>query len=140
VNTGAVEREGRTFDAIPTSAHAARKYIGEILRPRGASETIIRDFQLVVSELVANVIEHGDGSRLTVSCDFTDPQWWDVGVVGGSNINTSKMKQPSGWTVAGNEHISGRGLGIVRQLMDDVITDISEGLVSVRCRRRRTAN
>lgn len=137
MNISAVDPERRTFDSVPASAQAARRYVGEVLRPRGASETIIRDFQLVVSELVANVIEHGDRSRLTVFCDFTDPQWWDIGVVGGKELAKHPMTPSETWTITGNEHTSGRGLGIVRQLMDEIITDMSNGQVSVRCRRRR---
>lgn len=137
MNISAVDREKQTFEVAPDSARAVRNYIGEILHQRGASETVIRDFQLVVSELVANVIEHCDGSELTVFSDFSDPQWWDIGVVGGKSMDGKLMGQPETWTIAGNGHTSGRGLGIVRQLMDDIITDTTDGRVSVQCRRRR---
>lgn len=138
MNLSAVDRQQWTFDAVPESARAARRFVGEILRLRGAPEAIIRDFELVVSELVANVIEHGGGSGLTVFSDFSDRQWWDIGVVGEKTISENQMTHPDAWRVAGSEHASGRGLGIVRQLMDDVVTDTTDGQVSVRCRRARS--
>lgn len=137
MNIRAADSEQRTFEVVPESARAARQFIGQILRQRGASETTVRDYQLVVSELVANVIEHGDGSGLTVSSDFSDPEWWDIGVIGGEVVDENPIKQPEVWTVAGNGHVSGRGLGIVRQLMDDIVTDTSDDRHRVRCRRRR---
>lgn len=137
MNLSAVDREHQIFDAMPTSARAARKFVGEILRQRSAPNSVVVDFRLVASELVSNVIEHGDGMGLTVFGDFSDQNWWEVGVVAGSTLSSSKMKHPNEWTVAGSEDRTGRGLGIVRKLMDDVIIDISEGLVSVRCRLHR---
>ncbi len=140
MNLSAVDREHQIFDAVPASARAARKFVGEILRQRSAPNSVVVDFRLVASELVSNVIEHGDGSGLTVLIDFSDHHWWEIGVVAGTTLSSSKMQQPNEWTIAGNEDRTGRGLGIVRQLMDEVITTVSEGLVSVRCRRRRTEN
>lgn len=140
MSLSAVDRELQIFDAVPESARAARKFVGEIFRQRGAPESVIVDFKLVVSELVANAIEHGDGSELTVVADFSDNQWWEIGVVGGSVSGEDKLKSEITWSVPGYEHKSGRGLGIVKQLMNDVITDISDGLVRIRGRRRRVEN
>lgn len=140
MNISAVDREQQIFEAIPASASVARKFVGEILRLRDAPLAVVFDFELVVSELVANAIEHGDGDGLTVIADFSDLQWWEIEVVSGLVKNGDKIKQPNEWALAENGHTSGRGLGIVRKLMDDVVTDISDGLVSVRCRQRRIAN
>lgn len=137
MNLSAVDREHQPFEAVPESARAARKFVGEILRQRLAPNSVVVDFRLVASELVSNVIEHGDGMGLTVFGDFSDEQWWEIGVVAGTTLSSSKLKQPNEWTVAGSEDRTGRGLGIVRQLMDDVITDTSDGLITVRCRRSR---
>ena len=98
----------------------------------------IRDFALVVSELVTNIIEHGDGTIMVIYLDVADPGWWEVEVVGGSSAaSPSSLLQPATWSVAGADAISGRGLGIVRHLMDDVVTGITTGQVSIRCRLRR---
>jgi hypothetical protein len=39
--------------------------------------------------------------------------------------------------VAAADQPSGRGLGIVRHLVDDIVTDSTDGQISIRCRRRR---
>ncbi len=137
MNIGAINRQQQVFAAVPKSAHAARAFVGETLRQRDVPKSIIHDYQLAVSELVTNAIEHGDGSGLIVFTDFSDPQWWEVGVVGGTPSSKDWMRRPNKWTVGGKEHSSGRGLGIVRQLMDDVVAEIIDARVSVRCRRRR---
>lgn len=139
MNISSVDREQQTFEAVPASANAARNFVGEILSLRDAPDSVVIDFKLVVSELVANAIEHGNGDGLTVRADFSDHHWWEIEVVSGLVKDGNKMKQPDEWAVAGNEHASGRGLGIVRKLMEDVVTRISDGLVSVRCRQRRIA-
>jgi anti-sigma regulatory factor (Ser/Thr protein kinase) len=119
------------------SARAARQFVTEELRLHGATSTVIGDYALVVSELAANIIEHGDGSDLIVSVDVADPQWWEVAVVGGASATSSQVLHPDKWTVVGADQASGRGLGIVRHLMDHIVTDATDGQVSVRCRRRR---
>lgn len=138
MNLSAVDREHQIFDAVTASAQAARKFVGAILGQRSAPDSVVVDFRLVVSELVSNVIEHGDGTVLTVFVDFSDHDWWEIEVVGGIALSSRKIKQPNEWTIAATEEGTGRGLGIVRQLMDEVITNVSDGNVSVRCRRRRT--
>ena len=140
MNLNAIDREQQIFDAVPESARAARKFVGEILRQRHAPESVIVDFKLAVSELVANAIEHGDGSELTVEVDFSDDHWWEIGVTGGSVATQESLKSAITWKVPGYEHASGRGLGIVKHLMSDVITDVTDGHVRIRGRRRRTEN
>lgn len=140
MNISSVDREQQIFESVPASASAARKFVSEILRLRDAPDSVIIDFKLVVSELVANAVEHGEGDGLTVRADFSDNQWWEIEVVSGLAKNGNNIRQPNEWAVAGNEHASGRGLGIVRRLMDNVDTEISDGLVSIRCRQRRKEN
>ena len=137
MNSSAVHREQQTFEPVPTSARAARQFITETLRTNGADAQVIKDFVLVVSELATNIIEHGDGSSLVIYLDVTDPRWWEVEVVGGAATPPAQLLQPETWTVASADDASGRGLGIVRHLMDEISTGSHDGQVSVRCRRRR---
>jgi hypothetical protein len=67
-----------------------------------------------------------------------DPDWWEVEVVGGAATLPTMLLQPDTWTVAGANEASGRGLGIVRHLMDDIVSHTNAGQVSIRCRCRRT--
>ena len=137
MNLPAIDREQRTFEPIPATARASRVFVTEILRRHGASETVIGDYALAVSELATNIIEHGSGSDVTVCVDVTDPQWWEVEVVGGSSAPPDEVLHPDTWRVAKADEVSGRGLGIVRHLMHDVVAGTTDGRVSIRCRQRR---
>ena len=103
----------------------------------GASSKMLDDFQLVVSELVSNVIEHGDGTNLVVYVDDADPDFWEIEVVGGLATDHNRVLHPQEWTIAAADEPSGRGLAIVRHLMDSVTAHISDGYVSIRCGRHR---
>jgi anti-sigma regulatory factor (Ser/Thr protein kinase) len=139
MNTSASDREQRSFGSVPTSARAARQFVTDLLRQHGATPAEVNDCALVISELVTNIIEHGDGSPLVIVLDASDPAWWDIEVTSGVASDVPQLVlQPETWTVAGAEDVSGRGLGIVHHLMDHVTTDSTGGQLIVRCRRRRS--
>ncbi|MEO7370586.1 MAG: ATP-binding protein, partial [Ilumatobacteraceae bacterium] len=137
MNASALAREQRTFEPVPSSAREARQFVSDTLRRHSASSDAISDFALVVSELATNFIEHGDGSRLVIFVDVSDPACWEVEVVGSAARMPRQVMQPSLWAVAASGEASGRGLGIVRHLMDDISTSIAGDQVSIRCRRHR---
>jgi anti-sigma regulatory factor (Ser/Thr protein kinase) len=137
MNSSAVDREQQAFDAVPASAGAARRFVTEILRLNGASDGAVADFALVVSELTTNIIEHGDGSSLIIFVDVSDPASWELEVVGGQCLAESRVLRPETWAVAGADDPSGRGLGIVRHLMDEVSAESQDDQVSIRCRKNR---
>ena len=137
MNASAVDRVQETFEAVPASARAARQFVSHTLRAHGAADNVISDYALVVSELATNIIEHGDGSNLVIFLDVADPDWWGMEVVGGASTASSRILEPSSWTVAAVDEPSGRGLGIVRHLMDEIVLDASDGQFSVRCCRRK---
>lgn len=137
MTVGTTDQQWRAFAAVAASARSTRMFVADALRSRGADALVISDYQLVVSELASNVIEHGDGTDLVVGIDVSDPDWWEVEVAYGPAFAEGQALQPDAWVVADARQFSGRGLGIVRQLMDDVITAASGDHVSVRCRRRR---
>lgn len=135
--TSAKDREKQTFEAVPVSARAARKFVADTLQANGASAQVIKDYALVVSELATNIIEHGDGSSLVIFLDVSDAEWWEVEVVGGASAPPERLMAPETWRVANADEGSGRGLGIVRHLMDDISTNSNGEQLSIRCRRRR---
>ncbi len=137
MNTSAVDREQRAFAAVPTSARAGRQFVTDTLREHGATIKVISDYALAVSELVTNIIEHGTGARLTILLEVTDPDWWEVEVVGDASNVPDHLLHPETWTVADADEASGRGLGIVRHLMDEIIAASEAGQLTIRCRRRR---
>jgi len=134
---GTTDQERRAFAAVPASARFARMFVGDALHRLGAGALIVSDYQLVVSELASNVIEHGDGTDMIVSIDVADPLWWQVEVADGPAFTNGKAPQLDAWVVADPRQFSGRGLGIVRELMDDIVIASSGDHVSVCCRRRR---
>src|SRR6185436_18312165 len=100
------------FEAVPSTARAARRFVADILRSRGATNEDIDDFALVTSELVSNIIEHGDGSTLSLAVGGA-PGVWELSVVGGRCSADSLVLQPEKWSVA-------RGRTCRRQLMDEI--------------------
>jgi anti-sigma regulatory factor (Ser/Thr protein kinase) len=138
MTTDATVPERREFDAVPTSARAARRFVTDLLRLGGAPAAVITDCSLVVSELVTNVIEHSGGTRVEVAVDLADPRWWCLEVVGAAPSSPKQLAAPETWTVGGANDVSGRGLGIVRQLMDEVVINTTDGHITVTCRRRRS--
>ena len=119
------------------SAGAARRFVSDTLREHGASNAAIGDFALAVSELATNIIEHGDGSSLTIYVDISDSTCWELEVVGGSCPPESRVLRPDTWAVAAADEKSGRGLGIVRHLMDEISAESTDNEVSIRCRQKR---
>jgi len=140
MNASAIDRVQQTFEAVPASARAARQFVTNTLRSHGAAPGLISDYALVVSELATNIIEHGDGSDLVIFLDVADSEWWGMEVVGGASTAPDHVLEPATWTVASADEPSGRGLGIVRHLMDEIVTDTTDGQVSIRCRRHKVAH
>jgi anti-sigma regulatory factor (Ser/Thr protein kinase) len=93
-----------------------------------------------VSELASNAIEHGTGDDLVIDVDTTNSSWWEIAV--SSTLPTARrrdgrLRTARQWSIADPGANSGRGLGIVRRLMDDVRVDHHVDRISVRCRLRR---
>lgn len=135
-DTESSDRQRKLFRASTDSPRAARQFVVSVLS-RSAPAQVTRDLTLVVSELVTNFVEHSGGPAVEVAFVLADPHWWQVEVIGGTGLASKRVPEPETWTLAAAEEISGRGLGIVRQLMDHVVIDVADDRVSVRCRRRR---
>jgi anti-sigma regulatory factor (Ser/Thr protein kinase) len=129
-------REARSFASVPVSSRAARGFVSRSLRAHGATDRVVDDFALVVGELTANAIEHGDGADLLVALDFTDTQWWNLEVSGPSDAVATWMDDPEQWRIADPYDDTGRGLGITRALMDDIVTKAEAHWLSITCRQR----
>ena len=75
-------RQFLKFQAVPSTARPARRFVADTLRAQGATNDEILDIALVASELVSNIIEHGDGLELSLALSAT-PEAWELSVVGG---------------------------------------------------------
>lgn len=114
----------------------ARRFVGERLHDAGADHTSVSVFRLAVSELGSNVVEHGTGERWSV-CAYGSDEWWSVEVEGIVGDHAGPLLRPGDWHLAEPRASSGRGLGIVRHLMDEVTVLLTEDRARVVCRRRR---
>lgn len=127
----------RSFGADHDSPRLIRDFVGDALHGWGAPHDVVDDIRLAASELAANAVEYGDGTGVTVSVDCDD-DWWVLQVESGS-ADHSTPTRPDRWVVAPPDAVSGRGLGIVRGLMDEVETWSRRGTIVIVCRRRRSA-
>jgi len=126
----------RSYPSTPHSARAARDFVVGELRRATASERAVADIELIVSELVTNSVQYGSGVEIVVGVDAATDGWFTVSVSSGIDGALPPLDQSS-WTVAGAEMRSGRGLGIVRSLADDLSVAVTDDRLVIVCRRRR---
>jgi two-component system, NarL family, response regulator LiaR len=132
-------RHSQHFRRAAPDVRVARSFVAGVLEECGASDSVVQIFQLAVSELGANVVMHGDSSGWTVGLKVTR-EWYTMDVSGGRASDDSMVFDPGRWTIADADQPNGRGLGIVRQLMDDVSVETWRGHVRVVCRLRQTTS
>jgi anti-sigma regulatory factor (Ser/Thr protein kinase) len=118
--------------ARPADVSQARHAVTGFLAARGVSSVVVDDMELVTSELVTNAVVHGHRGSIGVEVD-TEHEI----VVTVSNVGPASAIPPiEEWRAASPLAASGRGLGIVRRLCDDVaVLEIDDATVVV-CRRR----
>ncbi len=132
-----VTHHRRSFDAVPFAASAARSFVATTLRDDGAPAHAVEDFKLAISELVSNIVEHGAGRGFDVCIDLARPDLWVVGIECAATDAGPTLPDPAAWTLAGPDELSGRGLGIVRALMDDVAVHTAGGRLTINCSIQR---
>ena len=125
---------------MPFAASAARSFVGATLRDGGVPVPPVDDFRLVISELVSNIIEHGAGCGFDVCIDLSLPDCWVVGIECAVADGGPTLPDPAAWTVAAPDDPSGRGLGIVRALMDDVAVSVVGGRLTINCSLHRRSS
>lgn len=103
----------RELDGASGSAGDARRFVSDALEGWGLGELVV-DSQLLVSELVANAVQHAD-SAVGVSVSVADGTL-EVGVSDGSQV----LPRPPGGRGRTSDRLaeSGRGLYLVNQLAD----------------------
>jgi anti-sigma regulatory factor (Ser/Thr protein kinase) len=107
------------LEADASQVAPARRFVRRMLADATDPATL-SDLQLIVSELFTNAVEHGvDGTVRVVVHDT--PHF--VGVTVQSRGPAPQVGEASEWHVAAPTAVSGRGLGIVRELADEVIVE-----------------
>ena len=129
-------RRAKHFQHVPHDVRAARSFVASELRRWGATDHEVQTFRLAVSELAANAVAHGAGNGWTVGVT-AEREWLTMDVWGGHAGADSVIFHPERWLIADVHQPTGRGLGIVRQLVDEVTAVRWRGQVRVVCRLRR---
>lgn len=113
----------------PAMIATLRHRVVEIARSSGADDDLVRDLELVVSELATNVIQHTGSSTIRMVLR-REPSQWVLDVDDADDLDglDSSLPAPS--------ELTGRGLFIVQSLMDDVQILESGGHRRIRCARR----
>jgi len=116
---------------IGAARHAVVDHLGEL----GVPAVVIEDLELVTSELVTNAIVHprprDRPNVVHVHVDVSDEITMTV-----TNVGSATAIPPiEAWQPARPGAMSGRGLGIVRRLCDEVAVEQRGDLAAVSCWR-----
>jgi anti-sigma regulatory factor (Ser/Thr protein kinase) len=112
----------------------ARHAVASFLQVSALPSVIVEDLALVTSELVTNALVHPIPSDHPIRVD--------VSVGGAVTLEVahwgpdSALPPVATWEPAPPAEPSGRGLGIVRRLCDDVVVRQDGGWTVISCRRR----
>jgi anti-sigma regulatory factor (Ser/Thr protein kinase) len=120
------------LEAHMENVSAARRFVRQELMGR-VPEEAVTDLMLATSELVTNAFEHGSHHpvRLTVR---RAPDTASITVV--SSGGDGRLPDVRDWTTARADRISGRGLGIVREIADDIDVERDDHTVAITVHRR----
>lgn len=118
------------LDADMSQVAVARSFVRDALD--GVAPAVGADVQLIVSELVTNAFEYGDGSPVTLLLQ-TDER--GVRVTVDSAGRPGDVDPVDRWAVAEQDSVGGRGLGIVRTVADSVDVSRDPARLSIVARR-----
>src|SRR4051812_34521734 len=104
------------LDAHMSNVSAARRFVRTELSGRAPDEAVT-DLMLATSELVTNAFEHASSERVRLPVRRNRDQA-SITVV--SQGETARVPDPAEWRPAQSDRLSGRGLGIVREIADDI--------------------
>jgi len=115
-----------TLPAEPGSLAQLRRRLGRFLHATGASQIEQYEITLTICEAAGNAIEHAYGPG-----DAT----YEVDVTFDGDELTAVVRDTGSWRDKRGEH-RGRGLGIIRDLMDEVAVERDDAGTLIRMRRR----
>jgi anti-sigma regulatory factor (Ser/Thr protein kinase) len=141
MTSGVPALSGAAWHRIPAddqASGAARRYVAAWLNDRDAEPHDIDDLSLAASELAANVVQHGDATQVYVRLADVDPRCWTLEVAGGRNALPAALTDPTAWVISRPDSANGRGLGIVRAVVDEIEVLADDDGLAIRCHRLRT--
>ncbi len=109
--------------------------MGETLTHYGAPDEVVQTLRLAVSELVSNaLVARGATDETPVEITVeTGSDGWGLEVLGGWQPAGHLLWDTSRWRMQGDGRSSGRGLGLVRALADEVDVHRFDGHAVVSC-------
>jgi anti-sigma regulatory factor (Ser/Thr protein kinase) len=110
---------------------AARRFVRAALQDVVPND-VVADLALATSELVTNAFEHGPSAVVVTT--RIDAEQASVSVR--SSATDGLSRDVASWKTAPPERLSGRGLGIVSSVADDVEVQRIDDEVEVTVRRR----
>lgn len=120
--------------ARPREVATARHAVTDFLSSSGVPAPIVDDLELVTSELVTNAVLHPEPSPHPIKVSVeSDHRAVSIEVANYGGI--APIPAVPNWRVAAPNALSGRGLGIVRQLCDEVEVRQDGEWAVVVCRR-----
>jgi anti-sigma regulatory factor (Ser/Thr protein kinase) len=117
----------------PVEVGGARRAVHDYLHRLGVPAGVVDDMQLAVSELVTNAILHGRPGTLRLEVELSRPRGVILRVINDGPV--AAIPPVEEWRPAHPLAISGRGLGIVRQLVDHAEVVGDEATATVVCHR-----
>ena len=117
------------------SVPMVRRLCGDALRKLGVAETCVQDIELAVTEACTNVLRHAAGTdreyEVRVRVDEDECEIEVVDAAGGRFDHTALASEPPLPTAE-----SGRGITLMRALVDDLSMDSVNGGTVVTLRKR----
>lgn len=110
-----------------------RRFVRGYVESTGGDPTTADDLTLVVSELATNVIEHTTSATITVTIE-RGPEAWMIEV---ADVEQPFVLSEVPTLPTSSEH-TGRGLFVVRSLVDDLEVVETPTSHAVRCHRKVT--
>ncbi|TDT18680.1 anti-sigma regulatory factor (Ser/Thr protein kinase) [Ilumatobacter fluminis] len=107
-----------TLEAAASQVAHARRFVRRSVED--VDPAVVDDLQLIVSELFTNAVEHGASDTVEVVVAQRPDR---VSVTVDSRGPTPGVGPATDWQVADADALNGRGLGIVRELADDLVVE-----------------
>lgn len=113
-----VAREGTTvvLEASTSQVAVARRFVRRAVDGL-VPDDVAADLQLIVSELFTNAVQYGASPNVAVTVEIGVDE---AGVTVDSGSEAPEVGPIETWSLASEDEITGRGLGIVRRLADVV--------------------
>ena len=118
------------------SVRVARRFVQTVL-PDAVPVDVASDLTLATSELVTNAVENGSGTAIQVTVRVAEDAASVTVTSTGESVPVAAVEQ---WQIPDADALSGRGLGIVRPVADEIEVARSGDSLAITLIRRFAAD